>query len=313
MVNLPSTVDWCEQNYILSEYVAEYWNTLTGLCLILSGIWYYKNYSSWINENHLHKYTFIRISALLVFVGIGTMLFHSTLYYPFQLLDELPMILLANEYLSLLLKLQTTYETINVNKYTKLLNYLKYSYKMIPVIILSYFIHPSLQVITFHLTLKVSEGCVLYILYKLSIGLNRIVYSKIYINQDFLKKKRKIEKLNPMISSTSIIDYQTTIGINTYSRFKKPKQLSDSALINIVQTRIKHYLTLRHRLNFATNVGICMYSCSIVLWCLENMFCQTLQPLQLHAVWHVLSSIGVYHLNLIMQLHATIEHFSYNN
>ena len=108
MVNLPSTVDWCEQNYILSEYVAEYWNTLTGLCLILSGIWYYKNYSSWINENHLHKYTFIRISALLVFVGIGTMLFHSTLYYPFQLLDELPMILLANEYLSLLLKLQTT-------------------------------------------------------------------------------------------------------------------------------------------------------------------------------------------------------------
>jgi hypothetical protein len=303
MVDLPSTVDWCEQNYTVLQYVAEYWNTLTGLCLIISGILYYKNNYDWISENDTHQETFVRISVLLVFVGIGTMLFHGTLYYPFQLLDELPMILLANEYLDLLLSLQTTYETVNFERRIILHSILKYTYTMIPVIILSYFIHPSLQIVTFHLTLKVSECSVLYILYRLSRGLNNIVYSKIYIKQDSLKKIRQIEKSHTMTTST--------IGINVYSRFKRNNRLNDSVLISIVQTKIKKYLDLKKRLNFVTNIGIYMYGSSIVIWFLENMFCQSLQSFQLHAIWHVLSSIGVYHLNLLMQSHVSIENFAY--
>jgi hypothetical protein len=296
MFDLPSTVDWCEQNYILSEYVAEYWNTLTGVCLILSGVLYYKNNYDWIQKNSRYKISFVKISALLVFVGIGTMLFHGTLYYPFQLLDELPMILLANEYVGLLISLKISYESVNMEEYSRLHSALKYSYRMVPVIIVSYFIHPSLQIVTFHLTLKISEVALFFILYKLSKNLNHIVYSKIYVRQDMLKRQR-------MISST--------MGINLYNRFRKNNELSDSVLMNIVQTKIKKYLDLRKRLNFVTNVGIYMYGLSLVIWCLENMFCKYLEPLQLHAIWHVLSSISVYHINLLLQSHVSIENFLY--
>lgn len=303
MFDLPSTVDWCEQNYILSEYVAEYWNTLTGVCLILSGVLYYKNNYDWIQKNSRYKISFVKISALLVFVGIGTMLFHGTLYYPFQLLDELPMILLANEYVGLLISLKISYESVNMEEYSRLHSALKYSYRMVPVIIVSYFIHPSLQIVTFHLTLKISEVALLFILYKLSKNLNHIVYSKIYVRQDMLKRQRMMEKSRKMISST--------IGINLYNRFKKNNELTDSVLMNIVQTKIKKYLDLRKRLNFVTNVGIYMYGLSLVIWCLENMFCKYLEPLQLHAIWHVLSSISVYHINLLLQSHVSIENFLY--
>lgn len=303
MFDLPSTVDWCEQNYILSEYVAEYWNTLTGVCLILSGILYYKNNYDWIQKNSRYKISFVKISALLVFVGIGTMLFHGTLYYPFQLLDELPMILLANEYVGLLISLKISYESVNMEEYSRLHSALKYSYRMVPVIIVSYFIHPSLQIVTFHLTLKISEVALLFILYKLSKNLNHIVYSKIYVRQDMLKRQRMMEKSKKMISST--------MGINLYNRFKKNNELSNSVLMNIVQTKIKKYLDLRKRLNFVTNVGIYMYGLSLVIWCLENMFCKYLEPLQLHAIWHVLSSISVYHINLLLQSHVSIENFLY--
>ena len=303
MFDLPSTVDWCEQNYILSEYVAEYWNTLTGVCLILSGVLYYKNNYDWIQKNSRYKISFVKISALLVFVGIGTMLFHGTLYYPFQLLDELPMILLANEYVGLLISLKISYESVNMEEYSRLHSALKYSYRMVPVIIVSYFIHPSLQIVTFHLTLKISEFALLFILYKLSKNLNHIVYSKIYVRQDMLKRQRMMEKSKKMISST--------MGINLYNRFRKNNELSDSVLMNIVQTKIKKYLDLRKRLNFVTNVGIYMYGLSLVIWCLENMFCKYLEPLQLHAIWHVLSSISVYHINLLLQSHVSIENFLY--
>jgi hypothetical protein len=306
MFDLPSTVDWCEQNYILSEYVAEYWNTLTGLCLIVSGVLYYKNNYDWIRASR-YQNVFTRLSGLLVFVGVGTMLFHGTLYYQYQLLDELPMIYLANEYLGLLLLLRTTGESINLKQYDRLIAVIKYSTIMVPIIILSYFLHSSLQVLTFHLTLKVAEGSVLFVLYRLSKSLNRIVYSKIYITQDILKRQRTFEKTQKMMSSTP-----GTIGINVYNRFKRHNPLSDSVLINIVQTKIKKYLDLRNRLNFVTNIGIYIYGSSIAIWCLENMFCRHLQPFQLHAIWHVLSSIGVYHLNLLMQLHVSIEKFVYS-
>jgi len=303
MFDLPSTVDWCEQNYILSEYVAEYWNTLTGLCLILSGVLYYKNNYDWIQKNSRYKISFVKISALLVFVGIGTMLFHGTLYYPFQLLDELSMILLINEYLGLLISLKISYESVNMEQYSRLYSALKCSYRMVPIIIVSYFIHPSLQIATFHLTLKISEVALLFLLYRLSKNLNHIVYSKIYVRQDMLKRQRMMEKSKKMISST--------MGINLYNRFKKNNELSDSVLMNIVQTKIKKYLDLRKRLNFFTNVGIYMYGLSLVIWSLENMFCKYLEPLQLHAIWHVLSSISVYHINLLIQSHVSIENFLY--
>ena len=66
---------------------------------------------------------------------------------------------LTNTKYKLLLKLMTKtfLKSVNMEEYSRLHSALKYSYRMVPVIIVSYFIHPSLQIVTFHLTLKISE------------------------------------------------------------------------------------------------------------------------------------------------------------
>lgn len=299
-MDLPSTVDWCEINYNRSQYIAEFWNTISGLFLIGSGVLYYKNNVDWMQKNPRFYINFVRISGLLVLVGIGTMLFHGTLYYPFQLLDELPMILLANEYLTLLMSLETTGSSMNIDSYYKLNNILIGTYKMIPFIVLSYFINPALQVLTFHITLKFSELSVLFVLYRLSKTLNHIIYSKIYVTQEHLLREKS------MVSSSM------AFGVyNSFNRSKKHNVFKESTLLHIVQNRIKKYLTLRNELKTVTRIGIYVYSVSIIVWCLEHMFCTYVEPLQFHSIWHIMSSIGVYHLNLIMQLHVSIDHFAF--
>lgn len=295
--NLPSTVDWCEINYNSSEYIAEFWNTISGIFLVASGLLYYRNNIDWMKENKSFYINFFRITGFLVFVGVGTILFHGTLYYPFQLLDELPMMLLANEYLVLLMSLETTRLSINSEIISQLNRVLMFTYKMLPFIIISYFITPVLQIITFHITLKFSELSVLFVLYKLSKALNQIVYSKIYITQDLLRDKSM---------ASSIFVY------NSFNR-KKNNVFKESRLLHIVQNRIRKYLVLRNELKTVTRIGIYVYTFSIGIWCLEHMFCKYVEPLQFHAIWHIMSSIGVYHLNLIMQLHVSINQFVFND
>lgn len=83
--------DWCEENYPYSEglmqYIAEPWNTLSNL------MW-----------QPLSVYTGLRLRkcgmldaqalctlAFTILIGTGSFLFHATLRYEAQLLDELPM------------------------------------------------------------------------------------------------------------------------------------------------------------------------------------------------------------------------------
>lgn len=304
-MHLPSTVDWCEINYNKSEYIAEFWNTISGLFLVASGALYYKNNVDWMQNNIRFYIHFARIASLLVFVGFGTMLFHGTLYYPFQLLDELPMILLANEYLVLLMSLETTKSTICANTFTKLNTVLLFTYKMLPIIVISYFVNPTLQVLSFHITLKFSELSVLFVLYRLSKSLNQVVYSKIYVTQDYLKTQLKQKT---MVSSS--------MAFGMYNSFNRSKQndknlFKESTLLRIVQNRIKKYLVMRNELKTVTRIGIYVYSTSIGIWCLEHMFCKYVEPLQFHAIWHIMSSVGVYHLNLIMQLHVSIDYIAF--
>ena len=71
----------------MSYYIAEFWNTLTNLAMIipaLKGIYEVRrqNFEPW----------FAKLYFLLLVTGIGSWMFHMTLRYTSQLMDELPMV-----------------------------------------------------------------------------------------------------------------------------------------------------------------------------------------------------------------------------
>jgi len=82
-----ATLDWCEQNYEVSWYIAEFWNTVTNLSMIIPPLWgIYKCLQRGLETRYL-----VGFLALLL-VGIGSTMFHMTLQYSMQLLDEIPMV-----------------------------------------------------------------------------------------------------------------------------------------------------------------------------------------------------------------------------
>ncbi|KAI9302961.1 alkaline ceramidase 3-like protein [Cunninghamella echinulata] len=85
-----STIDWCEENYAFSPYIAEFINTTTNLSFALLS--FFGLYNS-IKNNFNKSFIVAHLGVLLV--AIGSWCFHMTLQYDMQLLDELPMIYVA--------------------------------------------------------------------------------------------------------------------------------------------------------------------------------------------------------------------------
>lgn len=87
-----STIDWCELNYMVSHYIAEFFNSTSALIYLMltAGLWidagYYRKKTLKLPERYLWNY------GWLALVALGSALFHATLKYEMQLLDELPML-----------------------------------------------------------------------------------------------------------------------------------------------------------------------------------------------------------------------------
>ncbi|PVU96771.1 hypothetical protein BB561_000974 [Smittium simulii] len=80
-----ASVDWCEENYLISHYIAEFYNSLSSLAILFVGEYCaYRFNSTWSAVNFMFR-------AISV-VGIGSVLFHATLLQPMQMLDEIPML-----------------------------------------------------------------------------------------------------------------------------------------------------------------------------------------------------------------------------
>lgn len=99
-----SSLDWCEENYAVSWFIAEFWNTLSNLFFILAPLW--KVHKILLQQQkvsnqktHLLEWRHILSFFLTSLTGIGSLAFHATLWYEMQLLDELPMIFGASQYL----------------------------------------------------------------------------------------------------------------------------------------------------------------------------------------------------------------------
>lgn len=82
-----STLNWCEEDYYATIYSAEIVNTLTNLLFVVLA---FKGIANCLRNDHDQIFLVTFIGYLIV--GTGSFLFHSTLKYPMQLVDELSMI-----------------------------------------------------------------------------------------------------------------------------------------------------------------------------------------------------------------------------
>lgn len=88
---VPSVVDWCEPNYVVTPYVAEFWNSVSSFAIAAWGVY---GLVRWLREGRLSRRWAICFAGL-VLVGLGSVAFHATLLRIPQALDELPMIYLG--------------------------------------------------------------------------------------------------------------------------------------------------------------------------------------------------------------------------
>ncbi|KAL8691742.1 MAG: hypothetical protein Q9224_004104 [Gallowayella concinna] len=82
-----STIQWCEEDYYATPYAAEIVNTLTNLMFVFLAFKGIRNC-----RKHGHDTVFLVAFVGYLLVGMGSFLFHATLKYPMQLVDELSMI-----------------------------------------------------------------------------------------------------------------------------------------------------------------------------------------------------------------------------
>ena len=76
-----SPMSWCESKFVYSNYIIEFWNSLTSLLFVFLSYQGYK----------LSKNKFIW--CLYSLIGFTSCLFHSTLSFIGQFLDELSIII----------------------------------------------------------------------------------------------------------------------------------------------------------------------------------------------------------------------------
>uniref|UniRef100_A0A5B6YKF0 Putative alkaline ceramidase 3-like n=1 Tax=Davidia involucrata TaxID=16924 RepID=A0A5B6YKF0_DAVIN len=82
-----STTEWCEQNYVYSSYIAEFFNTISnipGILLALIGL------VNALGQRFEKRFSVLNISNMIL--AIGSMLFHATLQRLQQQGDETPMV-----------------------------------------------------------------------------------------------------------------------------------------------------------------------------------------------------------------------------
>ena len=76
------SVSFCEHKYVVSNYIAEYYNTMSALSYVIVGLIFYKTRLK-------------NLSKIIILLGLGTALLHGTLRFYGQWLDEVSMLILS--------------------------------------------------------------------------------------------------------------------------------------------------------------------------------------------------------------------------
>ena len=85
-----SSIDWCEHNYVVTPYVAEFFNATSNAIMVILGL-----LGALKAVRYGHERRFVVLYACLALVGVGSLAFHGTLTHVGQQGDETPMIFLS--------------------------------------------------------------------------------------------------------------------------------------------------------------------------------------------------------------------------
>jgi alkaline ceramidase len=137
-----STIDWCESNYVYSNYIAEFWNTISNILYIIVYFLSFRSFK-YINCNQNDRL----LNTLLLSTGISSFYFHATLSLLGQILDEYSIVLLLTNTLLII------YQEEYIRKLLKL-------YLFIHTILIFYIPHiniPILFILGFWIKLKMTK------------------------------------------------------------------------------------------------------------------------------------------------------------
>ena len=81
-----SPISWCEDKFVYSSLIAEFWNSFSSFFFTLMGIYGYYIHK----ELNLDNYTWFMLAS----IGLTSFIFHSTLSFFGQFIDEFSIILL---------------------------------------------------------------------------------------------------------------------------------------------------------------------------------------------------------------------------
>merc|ERR1711957_1076176 len=88
-----SPIDWCENNYEVTPYLAEFWNSISAIAMGVPGVIGYFVYKGTKVERHEPNIHLLWISSWVV--AIGSIYFHGNLSVAGQIMDELPLLMLV--------------------------------------------------------------------------------------------------------------------------------------------------------------------------------------------------------------------------
>ena len=264
-----STINWCESDYYYSKYIAEMYNTLTGICLCVSSILFYYNYKN-VNT---YKNVLVNLypSLILLFIiGVGTFLFHGTLLYVFQLLDELPMLLLCIEYYRILTTI-LKYNSLNYKNKEKdaLFNLQLIILQIFLCITIATlgFINDILQIVFFQLTIFIF------------VIIDCIKLYKVFVKHNMYYDNLRIKKIKA--EEDFLYNYECL-----------------SKLINIKNNIIKFH-NYNKELKYSLSIAVVTSVMSVIVWKYDQLQCNYNYSniISGHAIWHILTSISLYYVN----------------
>jgi len=274
-----STLNWCEEDYYATIYSAEIVNTLTNLMFVYLAL---RGLRNCIKNGHdtIFKVTFIGY----LLVGIGSFCFHTTLKYPWQLVDELSMI-----YTTCIM----CYATFSYGRSAAYSIYLSVALFALALFITLYYHY--LQDPAFHQNA--------YALLTVIVLFRSVWIMEVRIRPRWREKRALLQRLEKSDPSTDIGDGSLVHGVDGDSTAGPAKRADDKAEQRRIDARDVAILSQMWTL---IAIGLSVFLGGFAVWNLDNMYCNTLRRwrrnvglpwgvvLEGHGWWHLMTGMGAY-------------------